>query len=251
LRDIIDEGCHYMFVRFRETSRSLQCTLIETRRVDGKVRHEHIASLGSIEVPPSIADRVAFWAELHQRLGRMSNRFSHETHGKLIGQVHARIPMPMPDEQRQLQKENAEADERFWSGIHQMNAATTEKRKGLLVSTQYAIADSEAAAKDAGAQAERARERLNKIEKGEDVQGGLGRPMTREDLDRMSGMSDEQIQHCMNLAELRLSDEEMEKLVYEQVEAGERVGRAIVRKWLRERRGGPPSADADSPPPAT
>jgi hypothetical protein len=38
-----------MFVRFRETGRRLQCSLIETRRVDGKVRHEHIASLGSIE----------------------------------------------------------------------------------------------------------------------------------------------------------------------------------------------------------
>ncbi len=236
-----------MFVRFRETSRSLQCTLIETRRADGKVRHEHIASLGTVPVPPSVADRVAFWAALHQRLGRLSNRFSHDTHGKLIGQIHARIPMPTPDEQRALQKENAEADEWVWSSLQEMNAATTEKRKGLLASTQCAIVDSETAAKDAGAQAERAKERLAKIEKGEDVQGGLGRPMTREDFHRMSGMSDEQIQHCMNLAELRLSDEEMEKLVHEQVEASERVGRAIVRKWLRERRGGPPSADADAP----
>jgi hypothetical protein len=31
-----------MFVRFRQSRRSLQLSLIETRRVEGKVRHEHI-----------------------------------------------------------------------------------------------------------------------------------------------------------------------------------------------------------------
>jgi hypothetical protein len=237
-----------MFARFRQTPNRLQVSVVETRRIDGKVRHEHIASLGSIEVSPSIADRVAYWCELHQRLGRLSNRFSHDTHGKLIGQIHARIPIPTPDEQRALQKDNAEADERFWSNIQHMNAATTEKHKDLLASTQSAIADGEAAAKDAGAKAEHAKERLAKIEKGEDVQGGLGRPMTREDLRRISGMSDEQIQHCMDMFELRLSDEEMERLVHEQLDAGDRAGRAIVRRLLRERRGG--HQRASTPPPA-
>jgi len=240
-----------MFIRFRETSRSLQCTLIETRRVDGKVRNEHIASLGSIEVPPSIADRVAFWAELHQRLGRLSNRFSHEVHGKLIEQVHARIPMPTADEQRQLQKANAEADERFWSSLQHMNAATTENHKGLLAKTQRTISDSEASAKDAAANAERAKERIAKIERGEDVAGGLGNPVDFETMLRKAGMSDEDIQHCKDLAELCPSDEDLEKLVHEQVEAGERVGRAIVRRRLRERCGGPPSADADPSSAAT
>jgi hypothetical protein len=181
-------------------------------------------------------------------VGRLSNRFSHDTHGKLIGQIHARIPIPTPDEQRALQKDNAEADERFWSNIQHMNAAATEKRKDLLASTQSAIADGEAAAKDAGAKAEHAKERLAKIEKGEDVQGGLGRPMTREDLRRISGMSDEQIQHCMDMFELRLSDEEMERLVHEQLDAGDRAGRAIVRRLLRERRGD--HQRAPTPPPA-
>jgi hypothetical protein len=138
-----------MFVRFRETSRSLQCSLIETRRVAGKVRHEHIASLGALPVPPSIADRVAFWAELHPRLFKLSNRIEAETRGKVIGQIHARIPMPTADEQRQLQKENAEADERFWSSLQHMNAAMAEDHKGLLVKTQNTIAKSEDAAKDA------------------------------------------------------------------------------------------------------
>jgi len=51
-----------MFVRFRAKQRQLQCrlqcSLIETRRVGGKVRHEHIAQLGSVAAGPSVADRV-------------------------------------------------------------------------------------------------------------------------------------------------------------------------------------------------
>jgi hypothetical protein len=134
-----------MFVRFRQSRRRLQCSLIETRRADGKVRHEHIAGLGAVPVDPSIADRVACWAALHQRLGKLSNRFSHETHGKLIGQVHARIPMPTVDEQRQLQKENAEADERLWSSLQDLEAATAADQKALIETTQRALVKSEAA----------------------------------------------------------------------------------------------------------
>jgi hypothetical protein len=96
--------------------------------------HEHVAG--------SIADRVAFWGALHQRLGKLSNRFSHETHGKLIGQIHARIPMPTVDEQRQLQKENAEADEQLWSTLHDMNASTAADHKELVATAQQTIADS-------------------------------------------------------------------------------------------------------------
>jgi hypothetical protein len=67
--------CHYiMFVRFRGTKRKLQASLVETRRVDGHVRHEHIAQLGSVEIPQTVAARSAFWKRLHERLARLSNR---------------------------------------------------------------------------------------------------------------------------------------------------------------------------------
>jgi hypothetical protein len=62
-----------MFVRFRQTEHRLQVSLAETCRVDGKVRHEHIASLGSIARSPSVADRMAFWSRLHERLAKLSN----------------------------------------------------------------------------------------------------------------------------------------------------------------------------------
>jgi len=240
-----------MFVRFRETARSLQCTLIETRRVDGKVRHEHIANLGSTETPLTVSGRIAFWQRVNERLGRLSNRVVAAAQGKIRGDIHARIPMVTLHEQRALQLENAEADERFWSSLQHMNASTAEGHKGLLAKTQRTISDSEASAKDAAANAERAKERIAKIERGEDVAGGLGNPVDFETMLRKAGMSDEDIQHCKDMAELRLSHEELEKLVDEQLEAGDRAGRAIVRRWLRERRGGPPSADVDPPSAAT
>ena len=33
--------------------------VVETRRDGGRVVHEHVASLGSVEVPASVADRIA------------------------------------------------------------------------------------------------------------------------------------------------------------------------------------------------
>jgi hypothetical protein len=92
-----------MFVRFRQVGRRLKVSLVETRRTEGKVRHEHIAGLGSVVIPFDIPERIAFWRKLHERLARLANRIGSETQGKILGQVHGRIPMPTVDEMRALQ----------------------------------------------------------------------------------------------------------------------------------------------------
>lgn len=107
-----------MFVRFR-------------RRVDGKVRPEHIAALGSVGDPATVAERVAFWGQLHRRLDKLSNRIGADDQAKIIGAIHARIPMVTIDEQCALQRENAEADEKFWSGLQDMNAEQAEGHKDI------------------------------------------------------------------------------------------------------------------------
>jgi hypothetical protein len=89
-----------MLVHFRETPYGLAMSLVESRRENGKVRHEHLASLGSIETPPSVAARIEFWRRLHERLDQLSNRLDAETRGKVMDAVHARVPMVTPDEQR-------------------------------------------------------------------------------------------------------------------------------------------------------
>ena len=91
-----------MFVRFRETPYGLQVSLIQTRREGGKVRHEHIAGLGAITIPASAADRIAFWRRLHDRLSALSNRIVDEQ-SKILDAVDERIPMPTPDELRDVQ----------------------------------------------------------------------------------------------------------------------------------------------------
>ena len=82
----------------------MKVSLVETRRTEGKVRHEHIAGLGSVVIPSDVPERIAFWRKLHERLARLANRIDSETQDKLLGQVHGRIPM---DEMRALQNENA------------------------------------------------------------------------------------------------------------------------------------------------
>ena len=50
-----------MFVRFRKTPNRLQVSILEAHRAGGKVTNEHIASLGSVERPPSVQARQIFW----------------------------------------------------------------------------------------------------------------------------------------------------------------------------------------------
>ena len=88
-----------MLVHFRETPYGLAMSLVESRRENG-VRHEHLASLGSIETPPSVAARIEFWRRLHERLDQLSNRLDAEMRGKVMDAVHVRVPMVTPDEQR-------------------------------------------------------------------------------------------------------------------------------------------------------
>src|SRR5262252_1650052 len=82
-----------MFVHFRETPYGLAMSLVENRRENGRICHEHVANLGSIETPPSVAARIEFWRGLHERLAQL------ETRGKVMVAVHARVPMVTPEEQ--------------------------------------------------------------------------------------------------------------------------------------------------------
>lgn len=138
-----------MFVRFRETATRLQMSVTETRRLNGRVQNEHVASFGSVPLPLTVPDRIEFWRRLHDRLAKLSNRIDAATQAKILGQIHARVPMVTAEEQRTLQVDNAKEDLRHWSAIH----------------------------------VQAAQERLDRLDRGEDVPGGLHRSMTREEAD--------------------------------------------------------------------
>jgi hypothetical protein len=50
-----------------------------------------------------------------------------------------------------LQLENAEADERFWTSLQDMNQSTVEEHKALAATVEHAIASGQAGAANAAA----------------------------------------------------------------------------------------------------
>ncbi len=188
-----------MFVRFRETPRRIQASLVTTRRSESVVRHEHVAGLGSVPLSPSAADRIVFWTQLHQRLDALSNRVDAAQRGAILTTIHARVPMPMIDDHQAVQLEHARADARFWETLAEMQASDVEGHKELLATVQRAIAEREPLATDTSAKAQAAKDRLARVEKGEAV-AGIPAPMTHADMLKISGMTEAQAQHCERVA---------------------------------------------------
>lgn len=111
----LDEGVNLVPYR-------LLASLVANRRIDGKIRQEHIADLGAIDgyyLPcffrgieariadaicdeqwfiASIAMRLAFWGELDARLTRLSNRIVADEADMVRAMVNARIPKPTDEE---------------------------------------------------------------------------------------------------------------------------------------------------------
>jgi Ni,Fe-hydrogenase III large subunit len=68
--------------------------------------------------------------------------------------------MVTADEQRALERENAEADARVWDNLQDMNAAMAEDLKGVATATSERIAAAETAAADAAANAAERKARI-------------------------------------------------------------------------------------------
>jgi hypothetical protein len=169
-----------MFVRFRSTKTRLQLSLIQTMRVDGRVRHEHVGSLGSIRVPATAYDRLEFWQKLHQRLQRLDNRV--DDIGRIMTAVHERVPMVTLDEQRELKISTAEEEARRTQSLHDMHEETVSGQKQLVQKAQSAIADGEAQMAVLAAEAAAAKQRAERLRQGEDVMAAIRRAMTQKEL---------------------------------------------------------------------
>jgi len=85
---------YIMFARFRQPRDRLNVSIVETTRNCTSVRQSHVASLGSVPLPPTPADRVQLWVRLHQRLATLSNRLDDARQRAILAAVHTRIPMP-------------------------------------------------------------------------------------------------------------------------------------------------------------
>ena len=84
-------GDHVMPVRSCSSAFAKQPrSLVETRRIDGAVRYEQVASLGSVPASPSVSDRIAFWRRVYETLAELASRIDADTQGKIISAVHSR-----------------------------------------------------------------------------------------------------------------------------------------------------------------
>lgn len=224
-----------MFIRFRHNKTRLQVSLLEVTRLGGKVRNEHIASFGSIEAPQTVDARVAFWQRLHDRFAKLGNRLDAAAQAKLFGDIHAKIPMPTLDEQRRLQLRNAEADEQLWSNVRGMAEDTRTGHQKVAEHGERTIADSEQAIINANEKVEIARNRVERLNNGEAVSGGLGKPRTREDTIGLMGLTPREARQFMESAELSEcfgSD----RIVAELLKSHERAKRATMSLLIRKKR---------------
>lgn len=187
-----------MFVRFRSGGQRLHVSLVETHRVDGKVRQIHVGALGSVPLTLTTTDRMTFWAKLHQRLARLSNRIATEDHYAILAAAQTRIPMPTPDERQAAQVEAATTDARFWETIEGWHRDDAASSRAMIAGVEAKIAAGEAQAKVAETKAKAAKERQAQAEAGEDT-GLPGRSMTRAEIAEMIGWTAADFRHADRL----------------------------------------------------
>jgi hypothetical protein len=146
--------------------------------------------------------------------------------------------MPTPDELRDVQLENAKADQCFWEGQYGLHTDTIEGHQGVIAAAERAIANGEAGSANAAAHAKAAKER---IERGETVKGGLGKPLTREEAEAImmkAGMSRSGIRRSVRMARL---PKELHETILAEVMRHHRLAEnaAINAVWRAFQRQGP------------
>jgi hypothetical protein len=122
-----------MLVRFRQKDDRLQVRLAVTRRVAGPVRQERFTNLGVITLPPSVADRLAFWRGLHERLAKLSHRVDTGTQAKILTAIHARVPIVTAAEQKTISLERPRPTS---LSVHDMDASTVRDNKRLIATAE-------------------------------------------------------------------------------------------------------------------
>jgi hypothetical protein len=147
-------------------------------------------------------DRLAFWQRLHQRLAQLANRVDAATQARVLAAVHARVPMVTADEQRTTQLDNAKADQTFWNTVADLHAGTLADQQQLAASVEHSIASGTAEIAKAKESAEAAAERIARIERGEDVAGGLGKSPTMDEILQAAGLTAADRRHCELIASI-------------------------------------------------
>ena len=158
-----------MFVRFRQTKTTLQVTLLAGRRVSGRVRQEQVAALGAIKLPLTVSGREAFWRELHAILARLENRVSADVQAEILTSVQARIPTVTAEERCAHEIALAEREREVWDTVTELLVERATGTAELASEASSASVAARACAEDAFLRSCAARERIERLRRGEQV----------------------------------------------------------------------------------
>ena len=86
----------------------LKAVLIESLRVDGKPRQNHIAFLGSTSIDGR--DRPRFWCEVTEQLDQLHNRLTRQDRMRILASITRRLGEPPPT-QAQIEAFRRDRDE--------------------------------------------------------------------------------------------------------------------------------------------
>jgi hypothetical protein len=227
-----------MFVRFRLQGNRLQASLVQRRRAAGKVQAEHVGTLGSVDAGVSVRERIAFWAKLPRRLAALDNRLSTDEHPAIIAALHARIPMVTVEDLRAVQEESFKDEERFWDTIHDLNASHVEGHKEQIALAEAKIAEMAPEVAKAAEKVEVARNKREKLKRGEVVSGGLGKRVDLRAIIKAAGITPSLLRRIRLFG--RLTPTEFEALhalepMHQRIEAGDRLVERETRRIIRAR----------------
>ncbi len=105
------------------------------------------------------------------------------------------------DELRALQLENAEADSRFWEMLGDMQREQAQGQRGIAKKAEQHAVDFQSEAESADAHAATAKERVDRLKRGEPIAGGYAKPFdpiqclrewgfTRADIKRLQAIGE-------------------------------------------------------------
>jgi hypothetical protein len=188
---------------------------VEAARAGAMVRQSHVASLGSVPLPPGPADQVRFWVNVHHRLTTLANRLDDETRVAILSAIDARIPIPTAEDQEAARNSGREANAALFAMLR-------DKHRGLADAYRRGAEQETAAA-----------EAVDGLEA-----AYASRPLTRAEQRRFMksiGMTAAELRHCQDLAvvcEALGEDRILPVIVEEGVHAGDRARRRATRSLL-------------------
>ena len=138
-----------------------------------------------------------------------------------------------------VQEENFKDDERFWDTMRDLNAASVEEHKSLIASAEAKLKGHESAAADAGEKLETAKNRLQRLQRGESVSGGLGKKLDIVAIMKAAGITPGDLRRMRLYGSLTKT--EFESLLEptrmkRRLEAADRVFDREARRIIRARR---------------